>query len=344
MRETNQIILWIGEQDSPLKENRTEDDVTDSAYNYYKKKEPKLLYRPRRLLLDSGAFTSAMRGIQLSRDKVAYIQERLNPDLAIPLDYPFKPGMSLQEMRIAWEKTKENMLYWQYNTSLSGRVMPTLHSWNDNSLRQNLRWIEKHIDSDYIALGVIVDEDFTRFQGFFKDRQPSPSIIRSIYRAISIIKKESDFKVHIMGLGSSPLMLHIAYFMGTDSTDSSGCRRKAAYGKIILPGTGERYVCNIAGKFSRRKLTYFEQELLNTCQCEICKNDPQLLYVNWKARAIHNEYVIKKEVEKAKALLNEGRDKYEKILDDMFSKSKYGLQYIWRLVKLLTKYEPIIVR
>jgi hypothetical protein len=38
MRETNQIILWIGEQDSPLKENRTEDDVTDSAYNHYQEK------------------------------------------------------------------------------------------------------------------------------------------------------------------------------------------------------------------------------------------------------------------------------------------------------------------
>jgi len=342
MRKIDQITLWIGEQDSPLKKNRIEDDITDSAYNYYKKEKIELPYKPKRLLLDSGAFTSTMRGIQLSRDRVVYIQEKLNPDLAIPLDYPFKPGMSLQEMYIAWRKTKENIIYWQHNTNLSGKVMPTLHSWSTDSLRRNLRWIENNVDTEYIALGVIVNEDFTQFRGFFKDRQPSPSIIKSIHKALSIIKKESDFKVHIMGLGSSPLMLHIAYFMGTDSTDSSGCRRKAAYGKIILPGTGERYICNRDGRFSRKKLTYFEKELLSKCQCEICKNNPHLLYIDWKARATHNEYVIKKEVERARILLNEGRDKYEKNLDHMFSRSKYGLQYIWRLVKLLTKYEPII--
>jgi len=45
MRKIDQIILWIGEQDSPLKKNRTEDDVTDSAYNYYRKEKIELPYR-----------------------------------------------------------------------------------------------------------------------------------------------------------------------------------------------------------------------------------------------------------------------------------------------------------
>ena len=144
-----------------------------------------------------------------------------------------------------------------------------------------------------------------------------------------------------MGMGSSPLMLHIAYFLGVDSTDSSGWRRKAAYGKIILPGTGERYICNRSGKFSRKRLTHQELELLNKCQCAICSTNPSLLYTDWRARAIHNEYVIKREAEKARILLNLGRDKYEKYLDKLFSRSKYGLQYLWKYVKLLIKYDPL---
>ncbi|MEM0054154.1 MAG: hypothetical protein ABIM42_07740 [candidate division WOR-3 bacterium] len=336
-------LLWIGEQAIPLKKNRLMDHVTDSVINYYYKfDEPRLGYEPGTLLLDSGAFTASMRGLKLSREKVAIIQEKLNPDLAIPLDYPLKPGMSLRAMQQAWEKTKENILYWQYNTKLSNRLVPTLHSWDNFSLKENLHWIYKHVDAEYIALGVIVDSSFINFSGFFKDRQPTPKILKSIYNAIMLIKKETDFKIHIMGMGSSPLMLHMAYFIGADSTDSAGYRRKAAFGKIILPGMGERYVCNRIGSFSRRKLSLRELEILKKCNCEICRKNQESLYTDWRARALHNEFVIKEEAKKAKELLTKGRDVYEIYLDKIFSDSKYGLQYLWKYVKILVKYHPII--
>jgi len=338
----SEALLWIGEQDTPLKKNRSRDHVTDSVINYYKSSEPRLSYKPGKLLLDSGAFTASMRGLRLSRERVATIQEKLNPDLAILLDYPLKPGMTLNAMRQAWEKTKENILYWQYNTKLSDRLVPTLHSWNNSSLKENLRWICKHVDADYIALGVIVDSSFTNFSGFFKDRQPTLKILRNIYNAIMLIKKETDFKIHIMGMGSSPLMLHIAYFMGADSTDSAGCRRKAAFGKIVLPGMGERYICDRVGSFGRRKLSLRELEILKKCTCEICRKNQKLLYTDWRARALHNEFVIKKEARKARELLDRGYDVYELYLDKIFSNSKHGLQYFWKYAKILVKYHPIV--
>jgi len=36
---------------------------------------------------------------------VVVIQEKFNPNLAIVLDYPFKPGMTLQGMKKAWQGT-----------------------------------------------------------------------------------------------------------------------------------------------------------------------------------------------------------------------------------------------
>jgi len=341
---SEKLLLWIGEQDNPIKINRLKDNVTDSVINYYGQQKPKLSYKPGRLLLDSGAFTATMRGLKLSRERVIAIQERFNPDLAIPLDYPFKPGMTVREMRYAWKKTKENMLFWQNNTTLSGRILPTLHSWSKKALQQNIQWIYKHIDAEYIALGVVVDKFFMNFRGFFRDRQPSLSIIRNLYNAISIIKRTTDFKIHVMGMGSSPLMLHITYYLGADSMDTIGWRRKAAFGKIILPERGERYICDRAGNFSRRRPTIHELKILSECDCEICRVNPTLLFTDWRARAIHNEFVIKREAEKARQLLNIGRDAYEEYLDRVFAKSKYGLQYLWKYVKLLVKYPPLTVR
>lgn len=65
--------------------------------------------------------------------------------------------------------------------------------------------------------------------------------------------------------------------MGVDSTDSAGYRRKAAYGKILLPGTGERYVGRGDAKFGISKLSQNEVILLCKCQCPICRIDKSQL-------------------------------------------------------------------
>ncbi len=47
--------------------------------------------------------------------------------------------------------------------------------------------------------------------------------------------------LHVLGAGS-PVMAAIVGVLGVDSADTTSWRTKAAYGKIILPGAGERYV------------------------------------------------------------------------------------------------------
>jgi 7-cyano-7-deazaguanine tRNA-ribosyltransferase len=335
-------LFWIGEENKhPVMKNRERDLVMDSAIHYYASRTPKLKYYPGRLFLDSGAFTAAMRNLELDKEKVAEIQERLSPDLVIPLDYPIKPGMSIEAMRSSWEKTRNNILYWLENTSLSNKTVPTLHSWDRNSLISNIRWLSKTCDSDFLAIGVVVTPEFTHFNGFFKDRQPSIEFIRMLSIAIEEVKRRTDFRVHVMGLGSSPLMLHIAYWLGVDSTDSSGYRRKAAFGKIVLPGKGERYIGNRYGSFGRRYLTKRELEILSQCTCLVCLTDQSKLWYDWKARAIHNEHVMKAEANTAHELMTRGVDVYEKYLDKIFSNSKFGLDYLWRYAKLIRKYPKI---
>ena len=335
------LLLWIGESKNPIKRDRQSDLVMDSTINYYDSPRPQLLYRAGRLFLDSGAFTARQQGIKLERDKVARIQEIFMPDKAVPLDYPFVPGMSISTMAKLWEKTKENIIFWQSCTKLKDRIVPVLHSWNKNSLVSNLRWLQKYADTNIIMLGSLVGPSFSEFKGFFGDRQPRKELIDMLSLGIEYVRRYTDFEVHVTGLGSSPLTLHLAYYFGADSTDSAGYRRKAAYGKIILPGSGERYVGNRLAQFGVAKIEdSLDLTWLKKCECPICKSNPERLIEDWKARAIHNEYVIRKEWQLAKSLLESSSiDVYEAYLDEIYKRS--GLQYLWEYAKLRKKYMRI---
>jgi 7-cyano-7-deazaguanine tRNA-ribosyltransferase len=333
-------MLWFGEYaDRPVKTNHETDFIMDSAFSYYTEDDPQLPYVAGELFLDNGAFSVNMKNIELNTDRVVFIQEKLDPSLTIPLDYPFKTGMSTSIMQKRWRKTSKNIKYWQTSTSLDGRLVPALHAWSKESLKKNLRWLQKHANADYMAVGSIVSSEFSSYCGFFGDRQPNKTLIDMISLTLEQVRKFTDFKVHFMGFGSSPLSLHMGYYLGIDSTDTSGYRRKAAYGNILLPGCGERYVGNQSANFGSRCFSERDRELLMACDCEVCKTNQDQLYGDWKSRTLHNEHVMKKEKEHAEFMMQKGLDAYEAYLDSIFSRS--GLKFLWEYTKLRRKYTRI---
>jgi len=342
------LLFWVGEQPSPVKKDRSSDLVMDSVINYYDSDLRKPSYQWGQLFLDNGAFTARMRGLSLDKERVIEVQESIDPDRTIPLDYPFTTGQTPRQMEKSWAKTKENVTYWQTSTRLRRKLVPALHAWNKKSLASNIRWLQRNADSDFLALGSIVGPSFGKFRGFFGDRQPSTELIDMLSLAISSISKLSDFKVHLMGFGSSPLTLHLGYYLGARSTDSAGYRRKAAFGKIVLPGKGERHVGDdsMTGRdFGKNAMSIREDnprreedlEMLNRCACPICSTNADVLWVDWRARAIHNEFVMKEEANIAHRFLSLGRSTYEKFLDQVvFSRS--SLKYLWEYAKLRRNY------
>lgn len=330
-------MLWIGESRIPIKIDRRADLVMDSVINYYKSLMPQISYFPGKLFLDSGAFTARQQGVALERDRVVQVQELFMPDKAVPLDHPFVPGMSVSVMSKLWKKTKENIVFWQTSTKLRDRIVPVLHAWSKQSLTINLQWLERKADTDIIMLGSLVNPGFGDFSGFFGDRQPRKELIDMISLGIEAVKSYTDFKVHVTGFGSSPLSLHLAYYLGADSADSAGYRRKAAYGKIVLPGTGERYISDRSANFGNSKIDdSLELMWLKKCKCTICTDNPHLLLEDWKARAIHNEHVIKQEWQMAQDLLKIGEDAYEAYLEEIYKRSGFG--YLWEYAKLRKRY------
>lgn len=332
--------LWLGEDGSRIIQDHSTDHVMDSAINYYEEENTEIKYKYFKLFLDNGAYTANRKGIKLNRDRVVELQERIWPDLTIPLDFPFAPGESINIMKEKWVKTVDNIVYWQSCTQLRGRLAPALHGWSWDSLRDNATLLQKISDSDIICLGSMVNENFSKSKNYFGDRVNSAEFVSMLFKTIKIVKENTDFKIHVMGCGSSPLSLHIAYWLGANSVDSSGHRRRAAYGNIILPGTSDRYVGGRDGKFITTHLTPYERELLSHCGCPICRKDPSQLWDNWEARSIHNRYVIKKERDNAEGWLCKGRDFYEEKLETMYRRS--GSYSHWRLARMLMKYPSVM--
>lgn len=338
-------LFWIGETSNPVKTERSDDLIMDSVINYIRKESPRLPYNAKQVFLDNGAFTARTQNIELDKFKVLDIQERLSPSKVIPMDYPFLPGDPVKKMKMLWEKTKESMDIWQENSNFRNKIVPAVHAWSNKSLNENLQWMQKYVDTDFISFGSIVTKNFSNVTNFFGDRQPNKDLIEMLSNAIFSTKNLTDFNVHILGIGSSPLMLNLIYYLGAESTDSAGARRKAAYGKIVLPGTGERYLGDGTASFGRNK-TYDEKhqkeiikELSMSCDCEICLKDPNLLKSDWKARAIHNEHVLKKETAIIQRLSDQGIDVLEKYMDGVFAKS--SLNYLYKLSKQKRKFHSI---
>lgn len=332
-----ELLFWIGENDKPVIPDRSSDLVMDSVIHYYNSQTPKLSYSFKELFLDCGGFTSTVNDVELEREKVILVQESLWPDRTVPLDFPSRPGMSISVIRRNWEKTKENVVFWQESTRLRKRLVAPLHAWDRTSLRENIAWLQKHADTDLLAIGSLVNP--SRLYGFFGDRQPRKELIDLLVLALETIRDQSDFRTHIMGFGSSPLMLHLAYYLGAQSTDSSGYRRKAAYGKIVLPGTGERYVGNSSASFGLTDYSEDDLQKLKACDCPICRVNQDLLWLDWKARAVHNDHVMKREVKEAKGLVGKGIDAHEAFLDRAFESS--SLHYLWEYAKLRRHYGRI---
>ncbi|MEM3629207.1 MAG: hypothetical protein QXK32_04790 [Candidatus Jordarchaeales archaeon] len=332
------VEFWVGETNRPLVKKHAQ--VMDSAANYYASSSLKIPYSYDALFLDSGAYTFTRRGLSADKEKIKRIQEKLDPDRAIPLDYPFLPRMTLTAMRRLWEKTAENTLEWQNTTRLRS-IVPVLHAWDNKSLVDNIKWIYKKVDCEYVAVGTIVTPKFSRFTGYFGDRHPSLLTITLILRAIQLIKHYTELKVHLTGFGSSPLTLHLAYFMGAESVDSMGYKRKAAYGKILLPGVGERYAGRGDASFGVKPLSPSELKLLSECRCPICSTNQSLLWRDWKARAIHNKYVLEKEAEVARRLLAEDPESYTAYLDEIYAHSSKNFMAYWKFVKNNMKQLPL---
>ena len=335
------MTLWIVENIPPILIDRQKDNVMDSAVNYLKRKDDEIRtpYIPGRLFTDSGGYVVVKKNLKIDPLSILEIQEKLGSNIVLPLDYPFvSSNLTINIMKKFWEKTKRNMILWRDHLGPNIEISAVLHTWSKSSADEAIRWIYRNMDSaNYVSIGSVIKYS-QGLIGYFADRELRGKAILDLLLYVISKLKQHGFKIHLMGYGSSPLMLHIGYFIGADSLDSSGYRRKAAYGKIFFHSFGERYVGDGRAKFGATYPKPFEFRELAKCKCPVCRKDPTLIWKDWRARAIHNEWVLKEE-QKIASKLKDDVVKYEKYIDRLTLNSRNIYYRIWKPLKMLIRYK-----
>jgi tRNA-guanine family transglycosylase len=274
------------------------------------------------VMMDSGGFQimKSKEAKNISAKALLEIYERSKPNIAVILDYPISPGLSRKEIRERQIKTLENIKYMSSSHITSNPMLiPVIHGHRPNDIVWFLRKLFKIGEFDIYGIGSLVPSVFTtRGAG-------------GIYNVIEVVNLVRNFlpdkKIHVFGIGSS-LTMHLMFYIGADSVDSSAWRIKAAYGAIQLPGTGDRYITPKKKNRNYKNLTKEEMKKLEKCSCPVCKKfSIDALAKSFELRALHNAWILQEEVKLARELIRDR--KYERYVEKILKGSKFYNAFLY---------------
>ncbi|MEM4652313.1 MAG: tRNA-ribosyltransferase [Pyrobaculum sp.] len=236
------------------------------------------------LWVDSGGYQILKRGLSVDVDKIAEVFKRVDAQLYFSLDVPPSPGDPPEEAEKKFRKSYQNWL--RLRRAVGDAVMPVLHVYRDPALFE--RYLALYRDAPALAIGAAV---------------PYVLITRGVPRgsrelALRLIQRaREEFRgpIHVMGMGS-PAVTPILAAVGVDSTDSATWRLKAAYGKVLLPGGGERHVTDRRVNFGKAKPKDGELEelynFLNARGFPHLEDFFERIRTSFEYRALVNAFVV----------------------------------------------------
>ena len=223
--------------------------------------------------LDSGGYQALRRGVKLKVSEVIKWYNEMKPDYCIALDNPVAPNDPKAE-----KKVKENIRNAKEMFEKVGcKLLPVYHP-----VPEELLWeyYQGYSFSDMKAVGGLIPRILTQRNASRKEGWNFLVRVREI---------ESSW-LHALGLGSPttyPKLMAIGY----QSADTQTWRHKAAYGKIVLPGKGERHISGKEIRFGRKKISEDEKAEALKIAKSLNLSWHQLVK-DFKARAIFNAYVL----------------------------------------------------
>ncbi|MEL9990560.1 MAG: tRNA-ribosyltransferase [Thermoproteus sp.] len=194
------------------------------------------------LWVDSGGYQILKRGLSVSPSLLAKRYREIGCDVCLSLDIPPSPSDRPEEAERKAEATYRNWLALKSELP-DAKIVPVVHVYPDERLF--LKWIRRYEDVEELAIGGAVP--------YILISRGVPRGSRSVaLRLMALARREFRGRLHALGLGS-PSVSPTLEALGIDSTDSATWRLKAAYGKVVMPGGGERHVTDRAVNFGRKK-------------------------------------------------------------------------------------------
>jgi len=267
------------------------------------------------ITMDSGGFLFMKKNaLEICPGTILELYERGKPNFGVILDHPIQPGLPKNEKKKRQMKTLENTKYMM--TAQKGKnpvLIPVIHGHSLGDVAWFIKRLNEINEFEIYGVGSSVPYIFnTKGAGG----------IYNLVKIISFIRKTlPDKKLHVFGVGST-LTMHLMFYIGADSVDSSGWRTKAAFGAIQLPGTADRYITERKKHKSYPKLSKEERKLLDNCDCPVCrKHSINSLTQSFQLRALHNAWVFQHEVKIARKLIEENT--YDKYVERILQKTPY---------------------
>ncbi|MEM4729637.1 MAG: tRNA-guanine transglycosylase [Thermoplasmata archaeon] len=260
------------------------------------------------IMMDSGGFLFQKKNnLDISPRTILNLYHEINPEIGVILDHPLNPSAPSYINYYRWKRTINNTIFMYQNNGTS-ILMPVLHGYTLRKIRNTCKEIKRIDDNpELIGLGSLVPLVFRS-----KSMHNFGNSMYFIVDAIKLVRNEFPKAfLHVFGIGSTTSM-HLMFSLGVDSIDSIGWRLKAAYGRIQMPGIGDRYL--IKHPNGRRVINKKEMKALSRCKCPICKDlsiDKQIniLDNSFKKRALHNAWVFIEEQKMFKRAIDEKKSK-----------------------------------
>jgi tRNA-guanine family transglycosylase len=252
------------------------------------------------IAMDSGGFLFMKKdAISISPEKILALYERSKPDFGVVLDHPLTPNLPREIAEARMIKTLENTKRMvEAKRTTNPELIPVIHGYDTDSIERYLKKLNEIGDFSIYGIGSLVPSVFN---------SKGAGGIYSVIEIVSLIRKLLPNKIiHVFGVGST-LTMHLMFYAGADSIDSSSWRSKAAFGAIQLPGLGDRYISLRKRHKAYPKLSMEERRVLDECKCPACEKEGlEGLRRSFTLRALHNAWVYQKEIEKTRELIKSG--------------------------------------
>ncbi|MCS7111435.1 MAG: hypothetical protein RMI45_03115 [Ignisphaera sp.] len=207
---------------------------------------------------------------------------KLEADIYMSLDIPPNQLCLVSRQQFLENIKNFEVLYTKLDDK---KVIPIVHCYDCYKMLEAID-IYRGYGVDLIAFGGIVPPTLAK-NG--RGSRIAPIV------ALAIVSKLFKGKIHALGVGGTPTMYNVLKVFGINSLDSTSWRTKAAYGKIIIPGYGERYIGNGNASFGRKDLTDEEWRILLKALTKTgfsyIENLEKML-LTFRGRAIVNAWIV----------------------------------------------------
>ena len=268
------------------------------------------------VLMDSGGFMFMKKKIMnVTAEEIISFYEETNPNFGVVLDHPLFPSNSKEENRKRKLKTLQNTkIMMKKRTTKNPILIPVIHGYADSEIKWYVNRLKKMGEFPIYGIGSLVP-------ALYNVRGVGG--ILNVMKVIMEIRKQIPHsKLHVFGTGGT-LTMHLMFYAGANSLDSSAWRTKAAFGAIQMPGMGDRWITSAIRKKPYPQLSKEEKQKLEHCRCPMCRNfGLSRLKTDFTARAIHNAWVHQQEVKKARKLIKENR--YDEYVSKMMKKTNFA--------------------